>query len=186
MRHGGVVFLMLFLFASCKEVSFREPQPLGRRALSTVPKKLQGKYLPYQENGELSKDTIVVTRNGYRFGYYDEVPAANHRADYEEGVLSDSLILKSYRGYYFLNLYENPEWLLRVIHQEKNGDLIYMTMEQETVDFNDYIAKLSLEMPIDSIDLEDRTIYYIDPSPSELIKLIEKGFFTETPLKKIR
>jgi hypothetical protein len=186
MNKSILVLFAILLLGSCKEVSFREPQPRGRRALNTIPAKLQGKYLPYQDDGQLSKDTIIITQKGYHFGYYEPVPDANHRADYEEGVLSDSLVLKSYRGYYFLNLYENPEWLLRVIKQEKNGDLTYMTLEQEDVDFNDYIRKLSYEMPIDSLSLEDKTLYYINPTPSKLVELIDKGFFTKTPLKKIR
>jgi hypothetical protein len=181
---ASLLFIVVLL-SSCKEVSFREPQPRGRRALSSVPAKLQGRYLPYQDNGELSKDTIIITARGYRFAYYDEVPPANHRADYEEGILSDSLVLKSYHGYYFLNLFQKPHWSLRIIQQQRNGDLFYFTPEQEGVDFNDYIAKHGHEIPVDSLATDDETIYYIDPSPGKLLHLIEKGFFTRTPLKKI-
>lgn len=186
MNKGALIFLLLFILASCKEISFREPQPEGRRAMNSVPRKLQGKYLTYEENGVLSKDTVIITPNGYRFGYFDQLPPSNHREDYETGVLSDSLILKSYKGYYFLNLYERPEWLLRVIKQEKNGDLIYMAMEQEDVDFNDYLKKLSREILLDSVKNENETLYHIDPSPSKLVDLIEKGYFTRTPLKRIK
>jgi hypothetical protein len=114
------------------------------------------------------------------------MPESTHREDYEEGVLSDSLILKAYRGYYFLNLYERPEWLLRVIKQQKNGDLVYMAMEQDDVNFNDYISKLSTEIAIDSIKLENETLYHIDPTPAQLVGLIEKGYFSQTKLKKIQ
>jgi hypothetical protein len=186
MNKGSLFLLLVFLSASCKEISFREPQPNGRRAMTTVPKKLQGKYLTYEENGALSKDTIIITATGYRFGYFDRLPTSNHREDYEKGFLSDSLVLKAYKGYYFLNLYERPEWLLRVIRQERNGDLIYMAMEQEDVDFNDYVKRLSREIAIDSIRNEKEILYHIDPSPSKLVELIEKGYFTRTPLKRIR
>jgi hypothetical protein len=185
MNRGALIFLVVLILISCKEVSFKEPQPKGRRTMTSVPKKLQGKYLTYEENGVLSKDTVIIKPNGYRFGYFDPLPASTHREDYEEGVLSDSLILKSYKGYYFLNLYEKPEWLLRVIKQERNGDLIYMAMEQEDVDFNDYLKKLSSEIAIDSVKRENETLYHIDPSPAKLIELIENGYFTRTPLKRI-
>lgn len=185
LNKSALIFLLVFVLDACKEISFREPQPRGRRPLSSVPKKLQGKYLTYQENGELSKDTVVITHNGYRFGYFDGLPPSNHREDYEEGILSDSLVLKVYRGYYFLNLYEQPEWLLRVIQQQRNGDIIYMAMEQQDVDFNDYIKKLAREIRIDSIKMENETLYHIDPSPSQLIELIGKGYFTQTKLKRI-
>jgi hypothetical protein len=185
MNKAVVVVLLSLLVIACKEVSFREPQPRGRRALSSIPQKLQGKYLAYQDNGEISRDTVVITPNGYRFSYYEPVPPSNHRDEYEEGVLSDSLVLKSYRGYYFLNLLERNEWLLRVIQQQRNGDLSYLTMEQENVDFKDYVRKLSYEIPIDSVQVGDVMQYHIDPSPSKLVDLIEKGFFTKTQLKKV-
>jgi len=177
---------MIFLFASCKEISFREPQPKGRRALTSVPVKLQGKYLPFQETGDPSKDTIIITPTGYRFGYFGEVPPSKHTESYESGFLSDTLVMKSFRGYYFLSIYKEPEWLLRVIKQERNGDLIYMTMEQEDANFSDYLRKLSYEIAVDSIMLDDETLYHIDPNPSKLVELIDKGFFNQTILKKIR
>ena len=186
MKKSALLFLLIFLTASCKEISFREPQPKGRRSLTSIPKRLQGKYLPSQENGELSKDTVVITENGYRFEYFDPVPPSNHREAYDEGILNDTLILKSYRGYYFLSLYERPEWLLRVIKQERNGDIVYMAMEQEDVDFNDYVRKLSFEIAVDSVMLDNETLYHIDPSPAQLVDLIEKGFFTRTILRKVR
>ena len=179
-------FLFAVIFASCKEISFREPQPKGRRSLSSIPKRLHGKYLPYQEDGKLSLDTVIISQRGYRFGYFDDIPPLHHQDRFDEGTLGDSLILKSYRGYYFLNFFEEPEWLLRVIQQERNGDLVYMAMEQENVDFNDYIRKLSNEIGIDSIQIKNEMLYHIDPSPSKLIDLIEKGFFTHTKLKKIQ
>ena len=38
----------------------------------------------------------------------------------------------------------------------------------------------------DSVQLENETVYYIDPPPSRLVELIEKGYFTRTTLRKIR
>lgn len=180
----GIIFLLAL--AGCKEIAFNEPQPKGRKSFSSIPRSLQGRYLAVEEDGSLSRDTIIVTATGYRFGYFDPKERSAHHDEYEEGVLSDSLVLKSYRGYYFLNIYEKPEWLLRVIRKEKSGDLTYMAMEQTGVDFDDYVKKLALEIRIDSVQLEDRTIYYIDPGPSELVGLIEKGFFSEARLKKIK
>lgn len=177
--------LIAVLVFSCKEITFREPQPKGRRNLTSVPERLRGKYLTFQDNGQVSKDTVIITGKGYRFGYFDQVSSSAYEPDFHSGVLSDSLVLKYYRGYYFLNLYEDPEWMLRVIKQQKNGDLLYMAMEQKNVDFNDYVSKLSTEVAIDSIKWKNESLYYIDPSPSKLVELIEKGYFSQAILKKV-
>jgi hypothetical protein len=176
--------LLLFVF-SCKEVTFETPQPKDRKALTSMPKNIQGKYLTRTEEGELSKDTIVITGKGYHFGYYDAADRSKKNESYEQGVLSDTMVLKSYKGYYFLSLNENPEWILRVLKREKNGDLLYMALEEKDADFNDFLNKLSVEIRIDSTQNANETLYQIDPSPSELIELIDKGFFTETRLIKI-
>jgi hypothetical protein len=76
--------------------------------------------------------------------------------------------------------------MLRVLKQEKNGDLIFMAPEQEGVDFKDYLKKLSTEIRIDSFEVKDETLYQIDPTANELVKLIEKGFFSRAVLKKVR
>ncbi|MBA4057173.1 MAG: hypothetical protein C0490_20840, partial [Marivirga sp.] len=84
------------------------------------------------------------------------------------------------KGYYFININENPEWLLRIVRREKNGDLTYMSMDVEENSFNDLLTRLSKEVKIDSIQLESETLYQIDPSPKELLKLVDKGYFKKT------
>jgi hypothetical protein len=181
-----LTFLPVIIFlVSCKEISFHNPQPEGKKALASVPLTLQGKYLTMTETGQVSKDTVIITSNGYRFGYFDIADRSAENDEYERGVLGDSLILKYHKGFYFLNINEKPEWLLRVLKQEKNGDLIYMGMEDKRLEFKDYLKKLSHEIKLDSIRLKDETLYQIDPTPNQLIHLINKGFFSETRLKKI-
>jgi hypothetical protein len=185
MNRISVVLLFLVVFA-CKEVSFENPQPEGRKALTSVPRALQGRYLALTDEGKPSKDTVIITERGYRFGYFDVAERSGKNDRYEEGVLSDTLILTSYKGYYFLNLNEKPEWLLRVLRQEKNGDLIYMSLQEKNTDFNDFLKKLSAEIRVDSIQKEDEMLYQIDPTPAMLMKLIHKGYFAESRLIRIR
>jgi len=181
------IFLpVIVLIAGCKEISFREPQPKGKKTLKNVPKQIQGKYLPLTADGELSRDTIVIHDQGYYFGYYDITDRTNSNdKEYESGVLSDSLVLKAFKGYYFFSFHERPEWTVRVVKPEKDGDLIYMAPEQDGVDFKNYLNKISTEIRVDSFQVEDKMIYQIDPTPKELVRLIEKGYFTKAVLKKI-
>ena len=59
---AAILFLSLF---ACKEISFKEPQPKGKKSLSQVPRELLGSYLVVEEKGGDSKDTLVVTEKGY-------------------------------------------------------------------------------------------------------------------------
>lgn len=90
------------------------------------------------------------------------------------------MVLKQYKGYYFININENPEWLMRVIRQEKNGDLTYMSMDVEEGSFNSLLKSLSQELPVDSLEVNGEKLYQIDPTPRQLIKLIQKGYFKNT------
>jgi hypothetical protein len=102
-------------------------------------------------------------------------------------VLDDSLILKKFKGYYFFNDNQNPEWLLRVVRQLDNGDLIYMFMDNGEESFNDFVFELNKEIEIDSFLVNDEMLYQIDPTPQQLIDLIEKGYFRKTvQLKRIK
>ena len=186
LNKSTVILATVWIFVvSCKEITFREPQPKGRKALSTIPHELRGMYLPVGDDGQVSRDTIVIFKEGYRFGYYDASDRSNQNdEEYESGVLSDSLVLKTFKGYYFFSFFENPEWTLRVVTREKNGDLIYMAPQQEGLDFKDYMKKISMEIAIDSSKVNGKMLYQIDPTPRQLVKLIEKGFFSTAVLKK--
>jgi hypothetical protein len=175
----------LCLLASCKEIGFDQPQPKGKKILSAFPKSLHGKYLTLNDDGAIDKDTVVISASEYHFAYFEAADTA-HNDEYDHGVLCDTLVLKSYKGYYFLNFIQRPLWVVRVLHPEKNGDLTLMAPEQENVEFSDYIKHLAGEIKIDSFQHDKETRYRIDPSPKELVTLIEKGYFSKAALKRIK
>jgi hypothetical protein len=107
--------------------------------------------------------------------------------DSTKGVLGDSLVLKKFKGYYFFNDNENPEWLLRVVKQLDNGDLSYMFMDNGEKSFNDFVLELNKEIQIDSFQVNNEMLYQIDPTPQQLVNLIEKGYFRKNvQLKRIK
>jgi len=173
MKRIVIITIIATITASCKEVSFREPQPKGIKAMNQVPARLQGSYAIKDDKGAVA-DTLVVARRGFY--------ARSRPKDFRP--LSDSLVMKSYQGYYFLNKDEHPEWVLRVVRQESNGDLSYMSM-QYGEDFHGFLRRLSQEIPIDSTIQDGEKRYQIDPSPKKLVELIDKGYFTKVVLKKI-
>jgi len=169
-----VIPFILLCLVGCKEISFQQPQPKGIRALTNIPVDLRGKYLLVDPNSP-TPDTLFVETEGYRVGHNPK----------EKNVLGDSIVLKSYKGYYFLNINGNPEWFLRVIKQDNHGDLMYMSLEQEQNDFGNFIKKLSTVINVDSVQLKDEKLYQIDPTPKQLLALIDKGYFKKITLKKI-
>jgi hypothetical protein len=171
----ATLVVLVTLAASCKEVSFKEPQPKGVKAINQVPKHLQGSYAISDDKGATT-DTLVITNKGFY--------ARSQPKDFR--TLGDSLIMKSYKGYYFISKDEHPEWVLRVVKQENNGDLYYMSMQYGN-DFHGFLRGLGREITIDSSrhGSENEKLYQIDPSPKKLMELMDKGYFTKTVLKKI-
>lgn len=166
--------VILLCLIACKEISFQQAQPTGIRALTNIPGKLRGKYLLVDPNSPAT-DTLFVESVGYRVGHNPK----------EKNILGDSIVLKSYKGYYFLSINGNPEWFLRVIKREHNGDLLLMSLEQEQNDFGMLVKKLSGTIRVDSVQLKNEKLYQINPTPKQLVRLIDKGFFTKRILKKI-
>ncbi|MCU0396518.1 MAG: hypothetical protein MUC73_00310 [Cyclobacteriaceae bacterium] len=174
MKAFALFLLLILLNLACTEISYKEPQPKGIKALKEVPSKLNGRYLILESDEPV--DTLVIDKTGYRLGK-DEVAS-----------LSDSLILKYYKGYYFLNLREEYVWYLRVIKREKNGDIQYLQMPEFPDDEearNQFIQKLSNDIKVTKTEVENKTYFIIEPSPKKLMELIQKGYFTGQTFKKI-
>ncbi len=165
--------LILLVLVSCKEITYKEPQPKGKKSIDVMPVTLRGRYLIEEETSN-QKDTLYINETGYRTG----------GGAVDEGILGDSLVLKKYKGYYFFNVNQKPEWALRVVKQEKNGDLLFMSMEDK--DFNTFLKNLGREIKIDSSYSMDEKLYQIDPTPKQLVGLIKKKYFGQvTRIKKI-
>jgi hypothetical protein len=157
---------------SCKEISYKAPQPSGKAALKTVPAELHGMYV-LSDDKETSKDTLIITASGYRIV-----------SDHKESPLGDSLVLKYHKGYYFLSINENPEWLLRIVKRQPNGDLAYFSMDTDEKNFNQLLKGLSKETTVDSVIIKGETLYQINPSARKLMKLIKKGYFKQALIMK--
>ena len=158
---------------ACTEISYKEPQPKGIKALTSVPEKLHGTYL-------WDGDTITFFDKGFR------------AKDEKEDVLylSDSIALKKYKSYYFVSYREGYEWLLRILKPQKNGDLLMLEMDhvpEDAAQRNLFIETLSKETPVIETTVDSVTHYVIDPSAKQLYQLVQKGFFKEKkPLVKIK
>lgn len=166
------------LLYSCKEVSFREPQPTGVTALKEVPKALHGRYVGIAEKGD-DTDTLIIESWGYHF-------RDNKEKDWlGKGVLSDSLVVKFYQDYYFVNFRSGDQWVLRVIHQKTDGSIEFLSIPVgDDAKRKDILKKLSKKFTVKEIQRKDDTFYQINPTRDQLMQLIREGFFIGNELSK--
>ncbi len=181
MRLSILIFAWALLLASCKEVSYKEAQPAGLPPLKEVPPNLHGIYQVYdQTTGEFS-DTLIIESWGY------------HMKDKKEkdwlgrGTLSDTLVLKFYQNYYFVNFKFDDQWVLRLIKQHPDGSFEFLSIDlQDDVKGKDKLNKISKKLKMTELKKKDDTYYQINPTPAQLIKLIKEGYFTGAKLTKIK
>jgi hypothetical protein len=175
-------FIWSLLLYSCKEVTFTEAQPKGVTALKEIPWSLQGVYQTIdQPSGDFS-DTLIVESWGYHFKNKDEKDWLNR------GTLSDTLVIKFYQNYYFVNFKSNGHWVLRLIQQETSGAIRFLSIDlKDEMKRKQVLKKLKKKMAIKEVRTKEDDIFYqINPTKEELMSLIKEGYFTGDKLNKIK
>ena len=169
MKKTLILLSLLLLLASCEEVVYPEPQPPRVRALKEIPDQLQGVYL------DESLDTLVIGRHSF---IYHLEPLF----DVEEEFLSDSNVLKSYKGKYFYSkrimVEEKTYWLTYLLDQDgSTGNIDAYTMSAEDV------VKMAMLQEITSkvADLgPDNDKYYLfAPKKRHYKKIIRDSVFSK-------
>lgn len=175
-----VLFWSMLLY-SCKEITFREPQPAGIVPLKEVPLSLRGPYATRDKTtGEIG-DTLIIESWGYHFKDKEDNDWLGN------GRLSDTLVVKFYENYYFVNFKEGDQWVLRLVKEKSPGVLEFMSIDiQDDSKRKETLRKISRKVPIKQIDRNDDTFYQINPTPTQLMALIKDGFFTGIELRKIK
>ncbi len=177
------VWLVLFwasLLYSCHEVTFRQPQPVGVSALKEIPPSLRGHYVGETREGETT-DTLIITSTGYN------ITDSAGRDWLGRGVISDSLVIKYYANYYFVNFRSGDHWVLRLVRQKPSGaiELLSINLEDEQKR-KEILQKLGGQFSIKEIKKEEHTFYQISTSRDQLIRLIREGYFTGSELSRVK
>jgi hypothetical protein len=181
MRFAILIFAWTLLLASCKEVSYPIAQPAGVAAFKEVPSNLRGVFQIYdQKTGDFS-DTLIIESWGYH------MKDKNEKDWLGRGTLSDTLVLKFYKDYYFVNFKFNDQWVLRLIKQHSDGSFEFLSVDlQDDVKSKDRLKKISKKLKVSEIKKKDDTYYQINPTPAQLMALIKEGHFTGAKLNKIK
>jgi hypothetical protein len=175
-----ILFWSVLLY-SCKEVSFREPQPAGLPSIQEVPVSLRGQYYSYDQATGEKADTMILEPWGYHFKDKDDKDWLGR------GVLSDTLVVKFYENYYFVNFKAGDQWVLRLVRQKPSGALEFLSIGiQDDSKRKEMVKKLSKKFKLSEIKRSDDTFYQINPTPAQLMQLIKEGYFTGTELRKVK
>ena len=175
-----LVLVWSSLLYSCHEVTFREPQPSGVAALREVPSILRGHYVGETREGEIT-DTLIITSTGYN------ITDSAGRAWLGRGVISDSLIIKYYENYYFVNFRSGDDWVLRLVKRKSSGaiELLSINLEDDQIR-KQILRKLGGQLKIKEVKKDEHTFYQINPSGDQLIRLIREGYFTGSELSRVK
>jgi hypothetical protein len=182
MRFTILILFWSALLYSCKEVTFPEAQPRGIAPLKEVPPALRGVYQTIDQTTKEFSDTLIVESWGYHF------KDKNEKDWLTRGTLSDTLILKFYQNYYFLNFKSQGQWVLRLIQQETSGAIRFLSIDlKDDGKRKEILKKLKKKMIVKEIKgKEDDTFYQINPTPEQLIQLLKEGYFTGDKLNKVK
>lgn len=175
-----LVIFWVLLLVSCKEVSFREPQPAGVPALKEVPASLRGNYVGVDNRGN-DTDTLIIESWGYHFR------DTRDKDWLGKGVLSDSLVVKFYQDHYFVNFRAGDQWVLRVIRPKKGGAIDFLAIPvSDDAQRKEILRKLSRKFTVKEVQRKDDTFYQINPTREQLMDLLREGFFTGNELVKVK
>ncbi|HNP94728.1 MAG TPA: hypothetical protein PKJ63_03840 [Cyclobacteriaceae bacterium] len=181
MRTCSLIALWLLLLASCKEISFKEPQPAGVPALTEIPANLQGHYLSYDEITGEESDTLIIESWGYHFKDKEDKDWLG------SGHLSDSLVVKFYQNYYFINFKSGDQWVLRLVRQKPYGGIEFLSIDiQDDAKRKEMLRKISRKLDVKEIHRDEDTFYQIRPTAAQLMQLIKEGYFTGPELSKVK
>ena len=160
---------MLVVISACSNsIRYRQPLPPGIPDEKSFPKEFRGVYYYDEEN-------IVanVTEKGMEYTY---------EHDSLRGNLSDSLILRKYKDFYFLNVRERSKeskeklWKIYLLRYSSDKKRVSFRYIPENVK-DDSIAWRTLSMIVKADSLHGELV--LDPSLRQLDQLIARTFFND-------
>ncbi|MBN2396221.1 MAG: hypothetical protein JXC36_07155 [Candidatus Atribacteria bacterium] len=203
-KNINFIWLNFIFILGCTSALMDKPQPLDSKNLNSFPKKIRRVLIDDKETIIFKRKVIEIHNVNAHVIPLNEIDSSNYifKDDYllnkrdnkgplkfqikEDTVyftendlrkvyLSDSLILKNYKNYYFLNYKENnmSGWDIYLIEDKKN-EIIYRYLKDEDLNIlQDFNAK-----PIDTI--QGIIIFDANILKKDMIKFIEKGGFSDT------
>lgn len=146
---------------------------------------LDGENL-FIKNG-LIYDLAEDKKNGFSYTENQDT-LSYHIHRYEEVGLSDSVVLRRYQGFYFLNLKGDHDlWQTMILTKSKSNRLTSRMVDGEN---EKEVAAMKEAMKVETVLNADSSVnyHYATPTPQELMDFIKGGGFTSEVfrMQKIR
>jgi len=164
MKRVVLASLVVCMMVACNMVRVEVPQPNGVQNLTKISDKLTGMFIGSDH------DTLMVDVGWFSF----KSTKGDMNVDLK---LSDSTVIRQYKGYYFLSNQEADGWNV-VAMEPKSGDRVTLLMLY--VDNADRLARIQKIVKLREKKRDGETDCYLaNPTKEELIKLLEQGLFEE-------
>ena len=161
------IIAMLLTIAACDQVIFLESQPPKIKPLSEIPAILQGIFL--DQDG----DSLYIFERSFSY-------SSNEYTGFHNVNLSDSSVLKEYKGHYFysvpLTLGAEEFWISYLISPHDKGFDLYAMDPDDVVK----LAKLQeITSKVRDIDDGEKAYYLFDPKKKDYKKIISDTIFSK-------
>lgn len=159
-------FMVLVTFlCSCVTFYFEKPLPIDAKQCKSMPRALRGKWTG-------KEGMLTIDKTKWVSQSTDSLGATTSKVEFE---LSDSLIMKKYKHYYFFNtLNTNSYWNVYVGYKIDNFFIIKRLAKDDSLSLN---ANLGI-LP-DSVSQSN--LFYRTPiNKKQLVNFIKQGGFTDT------
>ena len=162
---NGIFLIIIGILSSCTEIYFTEPQPKGIKIAENGLEELAGEYISSEDT-----DTLKISKEGIIWSEDDK----------EEEALGD-LIIKKYKGYYFVNLYSTEKglWQLFAVNNDDPDHLYVTNLTSMDEDRVEELADKKYSTLINEADSLEITYFVLSPSKRQLIKLLKDPIFDQ-------
>ncbi|MDX2246403.1 MAG: hypothetical protein SF052_06495 [Bacteroidia bacterium] len=177
MRNLSFLAVLMVFITSCITVQFTQPQPEGKPALTSFPEEFRGTYLMTEPGDCSNTDSLVIFAEGFLSISQTGDSVSPPTFERQKSFLSDSLVLKFYKGEYYLNVLDKEEktYSVLLLKKERNGDCVVwmINAEKEIETLRRFTSDIE-----EVVNTEGKTDYYIaNPSAKELSRFVESGGF---------
>ena len=165
MRLTAILFLAIIL-SSCIDLGFENPQPEGLSNVDGLPAELSGSYI--------NKDDTLVFSSGFIISGGDSVSL----------IPSETLVIRKYNGYYFINMTDEKKGYWTVTCAKINKDRLTLMIPELQEDDKEQLEK---KWPVKEKynEYDELMAYIISPTKNEWKKLLRSKYYAKNTFKRI-